>query len=40
MLVESWLERAARTRPDREAVNGVAYADLRARAGGAATDLA
>ncbi|HEU4658044.1 MAG TPA: AMP-binding protein [Capillimicrobium sp.] len=32
MLVEGWLERAARTRPDREAVNGVSYAQLRAAA--------
>jgi O-succinylbenzoic acid--CoA ligase len=30
--VESWLERAARTRPAAEAVNGVAYAELLDRA--------
>lgn len=29
MLVEAWLERAARTRPEREAVNGLSYAELR-----------
>jgi O-succinylbenzoic acid--CoA ligase len=40
MLVESWLHRAARTRPDREAVNGVAYAQLRERSARAAAALA
>lgn len=38
MQVEAWLLRAARTRPQREAVGGLTYAELRdaaARAGGA-----
>jgi O-succinylbenzoic acid--CoA ligase len=38
MVVEAWLDRAARARPDREAVNGRSYAELRdaaARAAGA-----
>ncbi len=39
MLVEAWLERAKRTRPDREAVNGVSYAELRSRAAAAAGAL-
>lgn len=40
MLVESWLARAARTRPEREAVNGVTYAQLRERAAAGAGALA
>jgi o-succinylbenzoate---CoA ligase len=40
MDVESWLARAARTRPDREAVNGVTYAQLRDRAAAGAGALA
>jgi O-succinylbenzoic acid--CoA ligase len=32
MVVESWLARAARTRPETAAVNGLTYADLHARA--------
>ncbi|UGS36258.1 AMP-binding protein [Capillimicrobium parvum] len=40
MLVEAWLERAARTRPDREAVNGLSYAQLRERARAGAGALA
>jgi O-succinylbenzoic acid--CoA ligase len=39
MLVEAWLERAARTRPDREAVNGMDYAALRDAASRAAGAL-
>ena len=39
MQVESWLSRAARTRPEREAINGVPYAELRARADAGARDL-
>lgn len=38
-VVEGWLGRAARSRPDREAVNGVAYAVLRLRACAGARDL-
>jgi O-succinylbenzoic acid--CoA ligase len=40
VLVEAWLERAARTRPDREAVNGLPYAELRDRARTGAGSLA
>jgi O-succinylbenzoic acid--CoA ligase len=39
VLVEAWLERAARTRPDREAVGGLDYATLRARAAAGAAAL-
>jgi O-succinylbenzoic acid--CoA ligase len=39
MVVESWLARAARTRPDRRAVNDLGYAELYARARAAATGL-
>jgi o-succinylbenzoate---CoA ligase len=39
MVVESWLARAARTRPDTAAVNGLTYAVLHARARAAAAGL-
>ncbi len=39
MVVESWLARAARTRPDTAAVNGLTYAALHARARAAAAGL-
>src|SRR3954447_12693775 len=39
MVVESWLARAARTRPDRRAVNDLSYAELYARARAAAGGL-
>jgi o-succinylbenzoate---CoA ligase len=39
VLVQAWLDRAALTRPDREAVNGVTYARLRARAHAGAAAL-
>lgn len=39
MLVESWLARAARTHPDRAAVNELSYAQLYARARAAADGL-
>lgn len=39
MLVEAWLQRAARRRPDREAVAGMTYADLAAAAARAAGEL-
>jgi O-succinylbenzoic acid--CoA ligase len=39
MVVESWLARAARTRPDTAAVNGLTYATLHARARAAAAGL-
>jgi O-succinylbenzoic acid--CoA ligase len=39
MMVESWLARAARTRPSTPAVNGVTYAALHARARGVAAGL-
>jgi O-succinylbenzoic acid--CoA ligase len=39
MVVESWLARAARTRPDTAAVNGLTYAALHARARGVAAGL-
>jgi o-succinylbenzoate---CoA ligase len=39
MVVESWLARAARTRPDTAAVNGLTYAALHERARAAATAL-
>jgi O-succinylbenzoic acid--CoA ligase len=39
MVVESWLARAARTHPDRAAVNDVTYAELQARARAAADGL-
>ncbi len=39
MVVESWLARAARTRPDTAAVNGLTYAALYARARAAAAGL-
>ncbi len=40
MVVESWLARATRTRPQHEAVNGITYAELRARAAAGAGALA
>jgi O-succinylbenzoic acid--CoA ligase len=40
VLVEAWLERAVRARPDREAVNGLTYAQLRERARAGAGALA
>jgi O-succinylbenzoic acid--CoA ligase len=40
MHVQSWLERAAQMRPDRESVGGVAYAELHARARAGAAALA
>jgi O-succinylbenzoic acid--CoA ligase len=39
MVVESWLARAARTRPDTAAVNGLTYAALHQRARAAAAGL-
>jgi o-succinylbenzoate---CoA ligase len=39
VLVEAWLTRAVRTRPERPAVNGLAYAELAARADGVARAL-
>jgi O-succinylbenzoic acid--CoA ligase len=39
MVVESWLARAARTRPDTAAVNGLTYATLHQRARAAAAGL-
>jgi O-succinylbenzoic acid--CoA ligase len=39
MVVESWLARAARTRPDTGAVNGLTYAALHQRARAAAAGL-
>jgi len=39
MVVESWLARAARTRPDTAAVNGLTYAALHARARATAAGL-
>jgi O-succinylbenzoic acid--CoA ligase len=39
MVVESWLTRAARTRPDAAAVNGLTYAALHRRARAAAAGL-
>jgi O-succinylbenzoic acid--CoA ligase len=39
MMVESWLVRAARERPDRRAVNDVNYAELHERARALAAGL-
>src|SRR3954471_13538386 len=39
VLVEAWLTRAVRTRPDRAAVNGLAYSELAERADGVARAL-
>lgn len=39
MVVESWLARAARERPERAAVNGVSYAELHERARAVARGL-
>src|SRR4051795_12753081 len=39
MVVESWLARAARERPDRRAVNDVTYAELHERATAVAAGL-
>jgi O-succinylbenzoic acid--CoA ligase len=39
VLVESWLQRAVRTRPERAAVNGLTYAELARRADGVARAL-
>src|SRR5438093_9027174 len=40
VLVDAWLPRAAAARPDRRAVNAIAYADLDAAAAAAARRLA